>query len=190
MQSREGIPLGSDRNFQPRRLLGPAMDGRRTIAATQHATHRDHHNIHQQMFTISHMSRVGERLEVRTDRFNVHPFGCHATHPGMRQAGSPSDPRSHLRASTAMSQDVPHRGRSASLCRLPILAHAGRGVSCFFRIRVDIHDIPSKESGSFPSVLVTKSDNVVWPPVLPKVERALRKESTPLSKSFPNARRP
>jgi hypothetical protein len=27
-------------------ILGPAMDNRRTIAATQHATHRDHHDIH------------------------------------------------------------------------------------------------------------------------------------------------
>ena len=73
--------------LQPIQAIGgPAMDGRRTIAATHHAAHGDHHDIDQQMFAIPGMPGVGERLEVGTDGFDVHPFGCHATHPGMRQA--------------------------------------------------------------------------------------------------------
>ena len=73
-------------------ILGPAMDGRRPIAATDHPADRDHHDVHQEVLPISRMPRVGERLEVGTDRLDVHPSGRHARHPGRRQAGPLSDP--------------------------------------------------------------------------------------------------
>ena len=94
-------------------MLGPAMDGGGTIAAADDAADGDDHDIDQEMFAISHVPRVGERFEVRTDRLYIDQFGCHATHPGMRYTASPSDPRPHYRASTATTQDVPDCRQSA-----------------------------------------------------------------------------
>src|SRR5271165_4537011 len=101
------------------------MNGRRTIAATQDATHRNHHNVHQKMLTIPEMPRVGQRLEVRPYRFNVHQFGCHATYPGMRQAESPSDPRSRYRATTAKKPRCTTLGPVAPVFSNPLFMRAG-----------------------------------------------------------------
>ena len=103
MQSREGIPLGSDRKFssQSRRL-----SAQRWMAVGPSLPHKMPHTAitticSQEMFPIPRMPRVGERLEVRTNCFDVHQVCCHASHPGRRQAGSTSDPRSRRCASTA-----------------------------------------------------------------------------------------
>ena len=53
------------------------MDGRGAIATAHHATHGDHDDVHQPMLAIASMTRIRQRLEVRTDRFHVHPFGGH-----------------------------------------------------------------------------------------------------------------
>ncbi len=60
-------------------IVGPAMDGGRTVTTTQDAAHCDHHDIHQEMFPIPRMPRVGERLEVRTNCFDVHQVCCMVT---------------------------------------------------------------------------------------------------------------
>src|SRR5262249_47617517 len=88
------------------------MDGRRAVAAADHAADGDHDDVHQQMFPIPRVPGIGERLEVGTDRFDVDPFGGHARHPGRRPTASPRDPRSRPDANAARSPDVADRGRS------------------------------------------------------------------------------
>ena len=75
MQSREGMPLGSARNCsEPVAAIGgPAVDGRRAVAAAHHAADGDHHDVDQQVLAVARMPRVGEGLEVGADGFDVHP---------------------------------------------------------------------------------------------------------------------
>ena len=69
-------------------VLGPAMDGRRAIAAADHAADGDDDDIDQQMFAIARVPGVGERLEVGADGADIDELG-HGRHPGIGRCRPP-----------------------------------------------------------------------------------------------------
>ena len=154
------------------------MDGRRTVATTQDAAYRDHHNIHQEMFPIPRMPRVGKRLKVRTNCFNVHQFRCHASHPGMRQAGSSSDLRSRQCASTADTKMYHFSIDRASLCRLPTYARALPDLLIFNRPIAFGESMPPFQLQSSSSSSNVRSETTTTTPTTPPDRQVYKYTST------------
>ena len=77
MQSREGQAVG-ERQVLPQPLFvqrRPAMNRGRAATTADDATHRDDHDVHQEVLAIAVVSRVGQRLEKSADRTDIDEFG-------------------------------------------------------------------------------------------------------------------
>ena len=129
MQSREGIPLGSDRHCPSQSRDCRPSDG----WPSDRRYHTGFRILRLPQYpprdvSDSSYAAVGKRLKIRTNCFYVDQFRCHASHPGMRKAGSPCDLRSRRCASTADTKMYHFSNDRASLCSLSIYAR-GPGIA-------------------------------------------------------------
>lgn len=98
-QVADAIPRGDavgegQESFEPIGPIGgPPANGRRSVAPTDQATHRDHDDVEEQVLAVLGMPGVGQGLEIGTDGFDGDPFGCYESH---RASGGELAPRSKL----------------------------------------------------------------------------------------------
>ena len=100
MQSREGQAVG-ERQVLPQPFFvqrRPAMNRGRAATTADDATHRDDHDVHQEVLAIAVVSRVGQRLEKSADRTDIDEFGhgllpdsIHRGNGPVRQIRIPTD---------------------------------------------------------------------------------------------------
>ena len=76
----------------------PAMNRGRAATTADDATHRDDHDVHQEVLAIAVVSRVGQRLEKSADRTDIDEFGhgllpdsIHRGNGPVRQIRIPTD---------------------------------------------------------------------------------------------------
>ena len=72
-------------------LLGPAVHGRRTIAAAHNGTHGEHRDIDEVVFAVAGVSGIGERFEIRPNGANVDELR-HERNPCKRSAPARPEP--------------------------------------------------------------------------------------------------